>query len=149
MTLICEEAWALYIGPLSFRSVLSVLIRGKFFCMITGLHAILYSSDADKIRAFLRDVLGLKSVDAGHGWLIFAAPPAEFAAHPTEQNEKPHHELYLMCDDLKATIKELSDKGVQCSAITEAQWGLSTSIHLPDGGELGLYQPKHPTALEL
>ncbi|MGC2741943.1 MAG: VOC family protein [Candidatus Angelobacter sp.] len=117
--------------------------------MITGIHAILYSPDADKIRTFLRDVLGLKSGDAGHGWLIFAAPPTELAAHPTEQHEKPHHELYLMCDDLKATIKELSDKGVQCSEITEARWGSNTSIHLPDGGELGLYQPKHPTALGL
>ena len=66
-----------------------------------------------------------------------------------KQNEKPRHELYLMCDDLKATIKELSDKGIQCSAITEAPWGLNTSIHLPDGSELGLYQPKHPTALAL
>ena len=73
--------------------------------MISGLHAILYSPDADKVRAFLRDVLGLKSVDAGHGWLIFAAPPAELAAHPIEEGEKPHHELYLMCDDLKATMK--------------------------------------------
>jgi catechol 2,3-dioxygenase-like lactoylglutathione lyase family enzyme len=117
--------------------------------MILGLHAILYSPDADKARAFLRDVLGLKSVDAGHGWLIFAAPPAELAAHPTEENEKPHHELYLMCDDLKATMKELSDKNVQCGAITEARWGSITSIHLPGGGELGLYQPKHPTALKL
>jgi catechol 2,3-dioxygenase-like lactoylglutathione lyase family enzyme len=117
--------------------------------MILGLHAILYSPDADKVRALLRDVLGLKSVDAGHGWLIFAAPPAELAAHPTEKDEKPHHELYLMCDDLKATMKELSDKGVQCSAITEARWGSITSIHLPGGGELGLYQPKHPTAIKL
>jgi catechol 2,3-dioxygenase-like lactoylglutathione lyase family enzyme len=117
--------------------------------MILGLHAILYSPDADKIRAFLRDVLGLKSVDAGHGWLIFAAPPAELAAHPTEQNENPHHELYLMCDDLKATMKKLLDKGVQFGAITEARWGSITSIHLPGGGELGLYQPKHPTALKL
>jgi hypothetical protein len=117
--------------------------------MITGLHAILYSPDADNIRTFLRDVLGLKSVDAGHGWLIFAAPPTELAAHPTERDEKPRHELYLMCDDLKATIEELSEKGVQCSAITEAPWGLNTSIHLPDGGELGLYEPRHPTALKL
>jgi catechol 2,3-dioxygenase-like lactoylglutathione lyase family enzyme len=117
--------------------------------MITGLHAILYSPDADKIRAFLRDVLGFKSVDAGHGWLIFAAPPAELAAHPTDEGEKPHHELYLMCDDLKATVKELASKGVQCGAVMEARWGLSTSIHLPGGGELGLYQPGHPTALQL
>jgi catechol 2,3-dioxygenase-like lactoylglutathione lyase family enzyme len=117
--------------------------------MISGLHAILYSPDADKVRAFLRDVLGFKSVDAGHGWLIFAAPPAELAAHPTEEGEKPHHELYLMCDDLKATMSELADKGVKFGAITEARWGSVTSIHLPGGGQLGLYQPKHPTALGL
>ena len=117
--------------------------------MITGLHAILYAPDADKVRAFLRDVLGLKSVDAGHGWLIFAAPPAELAAHPIEEGEKPHHELYLMCDDLKATMQKLAGKGVQCSAVTEARWGSITSIDLPGGGTLGLYQPKHPTALGL
>jgi catechol 2,3-dioxygenase-like lactoylglutathione lyase family enzyme len=109
--------------------------------MILGLHAILYSPDADKVRAFLRDVLGLKSVDAGHGWLIFAAPPTELAAHPTERDEKPRHELYLMCDDLKATIKELSDKGVRCSAITEAHWGSITSIHLPGGECWGYTSP--------
>ncbi|MBZ5505363.1 MAG: extradiol dioxygenase [Acidobacteriia bacterium] len=117
--------------------------------MILGLHAILYSPDAERVRAFLRDVLGLKSVDAGHGWLIFAAPPAELAAHPVEEGEKPHHELYLMCDDLKATMKELESKGVKCGPVTEARWGSITSIHLPGGGGLGLYQPKHPTALKL
>jgi catechol 2,3-dioxygenase-like lactoylglutathione lyase family enzyme len=117
--------------------------------MITGLHAILYSPDAERGRAFLRDVLGLKSVDAGHGWLIFAAPPAEMAAHPTEPGEKPHHQLYLMCDDLEKTMLELRAKGVLCGTVTEARWGSITSIHLPGGGELGLYQPKHPTALGL
>jgi catechol 2,3-dioxygenase-like lactoylglutathione lyase family enzyme len=117
--------------------------------MITGLHAIIYSADAERVRAFLHDVLGLKSVDAGHGWLIFAAPPTELAAHPTEEGEKPHHELYLMCDDLKATMKDLESKGVKLGAVTEARWGSITSIHLPGGGELGLYQPKHPTALGL
>lgn len=117
--------------------------------MITGLHAIIYAHDADKVRAFLRDVLGFKSVDAGHGWLIFAAPPAEIAAHPTEAAEEPHHQLYLMCDDLKATMKDLQNKGVECGAVMEARWGSITSIQLPGGGELGLYQPKHPTALKL
>ena len=117
--------------------------------MILGLHAILYSPDADKARAFLRDVLGLKSVDAGHGWLIFAAPPAELAAHPVEKDEKPHHELFLMCDDLKATMRELAAKGVRCGAVAEARWGSITKIQMPGGGELGLYQPKHPTALKL
>ena len=117
--------------------------------MITGLHAILYSPDADKNRAFMRDVLGLKSVDASHGWLIFAAPPAELAAHPTEEDERPHHELYLMCDNLSTTMKDLEAKSVKCGPITEARWGSITSIHLPGGGTLGLYQPKHPTAQDL
>src|SRR5215467_6386484 len=117
--------------------------------MIIGLHSIIYSQNADKVRAFLRDVLGLKSVDAGHGWLIFAAPPAELAAHPVEQGGKPHHEFYLMCDDLPATIKDLQARGIQCDAVMEAPWGLATSIQLPGGGVLGLYQPKHPTALGL
>ena len=117
--------------------------------MISGLHAIIYSPDADKVRAFLRDVLGFKSVDAGHGWLIFAAPPAELAAHPTEEDEKPHHQLYLMCDDLQATMSEMESKGVKFGAVTEARWGSITTIHLPGGGGLGLYQPKHPTALGL
>jgi catechol 2,3-dioxygenase-like lactoylglutathione lyase family enzyme len=130
-------------------SVLSALISGKVFSMINGLHAILYAKDADKVRAFLRDVLGFKSVDAGHGWMIFAAPPAELAAHPTEEGDKPHHELYLMCDDLKATMKELESKGAKCCAVTEARWGSITTIQIPGGGQLGLYQPKHPTALNL
>jgi len=115
--------------------------------MITGLHAILYAPDAEKTRAFLRDVLGLKSVDAGHGWLIFALPPAELAAHPLEAGEGPRHELYLMCDDLHATMKDLKAKGVDCGELIEAAWGLGTTIHLPGGGALGLYQPKHRTAL--
>ncbi len=119
------------------------------FSVITGLHALIYANDADKIRVFLRDVLKLPSVDAGHGWLIFAAPPAEMAVHPVDEGAEPSHELYLMCDDLTATMKELATKGVQCGEVLEARWGSITTIHLPDGGELGLYQPKHPTALGL
>jgi catechol 2,3-dioxygenase-like lactoylglutathione lyase family enzyme len=115
--------------------------------MITGLHAILYSADADKVRAFFRDVLGLKWVDAGHGWLIFAAPPAEVAAHPTEAGQQPHHALYLMCDDLKTTMQELKMKGVMCGEVTEARWSSVTAIKLPGGGELGLYEPRHATAI--
>ena len=117
--------------------------------MIHGLHAIIYSPDADKVRAFLRDVLGFKSVDAGQGWLIFAAPPAEMAIHPMDRGDKPHQELYLMCDDLKSTMDDLSGKGVRCSQVTEARWGSVTRIQLPGGGELGLYQPRHPSALGL
>ncbi|SRR6266481_1406776 len=114
--------------------------------MINGVHALIYAKDADKVRAFLRDVLKFPSVDAGHGWLIFAAPPAELAIHPAD---RPSHELYLMCDDIKATMQELAEKGVQCGEVKEAPWGTVTTISLPGGGDLGLYQPKHPTALKL
>ncbi len=112
--------------------------------MITGAHAIIYSADADRVRAFFRDVLELPSVDAGHGWLIFALPPAEVAVHPSDSTAR--HELYLMCDDIRATVDELKTKDVQISRpITEERWGLVTAISLPDGGELGLYEPRHPT----
>ncbi len=115
--------------------------------MITGAHIILYSKDADADRRFLSDVIGFQSVDAGHNWLIFALPPSEAAVHPAGQNDV--HELYLMCDDLKAEIAALSAKGVHCSEVEEQRWGSITKISLPGGGTLGLYQPKHPTALGL
>jgi hypothetical protein len=115
--------------------------------MIFGAHVIVYSMDATADRAFFRELLGLSSVDAGHGWLIFALPPAEVAVHPAEENER--HELYLMCDDLKAEIAELGKKGVRCSEVQEARWGSISKIRLPGGSEVGLYQPKHPTALAL
>jgi catechol 2,3-dioxygenase-like lactoylglutathione lyase family enzyme len=115
--------------------------------MISGAHIVFYSKDAEADRAFLRDVLGFKSVDAGHGWLIFALPPSEAAVHPAENNDT--HELYLMCDDLKAEIVSLSAKGVACSQVEEQRWGSITRMTLPGGGTLGLYQPKHLTALGL
>src|SRR5580693_4454658 len=115
--------------------------------MIFGAHVILYSKDAAADRAFLRDVLRLSSVDAGHGWLIFALPPAEVAVHPAEENGR--HELYFMCDDLQAEIAALAEKGIRCSDVQEARWGSITHIPLPGGGAVGLYQPKHPTALTL
>jgi catechol 2,3-dioxygenase-like lactoylglutathione lyase family enzyme len=113
--------------------------------MIFGAHVIVYSKDAAADRAFLREVLGFSSVDAGQGWLIFALPPAEVAVHPAETNDR--HELYFMCDDLKAEISTLGNKGVQCSAVENARWGSITKIRLPGGSEVGLYQPRHPTAL--
>ena len=112
--------------------------------MITGAHSIIYTTDPDGVRAFFRDVLELPSVDAGHGWLIFALPPAEVAAHPTE--DAPRCELYLMCDDIRSTVAELEAKGVEfVRPIAEERWGLVTAIKLPGGGELGLYEPRHPT----
>ena len=114
--------------------------------MITGAHAIIYSRDADGVRAFLEDVLELPSVDAGGGWLIFALPPAEVAAHPTEGAAAC--ELYLMCDDIGSTVDELAAKGVSFTRpIAEERWGSVTAIALPGGGELGLYEPKHPRPL--
>ena len=113
--------------------------------MIFGAHVIVYSKDATADRAFLQDILGFASVDAGHGWLIFALPPAEVAVHPAKDNDR--HELYFMCDDLGAEIRTLGEKGIQCSEVQEARWGSVTKIRLPGGSEVGLYQPKHPSAL--
>jgi len=115
--------------------------------MITGAHVIVYSKDVEADRAFLREILGFPSVDAGHGWLIFALPPAEVAVHPSEQSDR--HELYLICDDLRAEIVALSEKGVQGLKVQEERWGSLITIPLPGGGKIGLYQPKHPTALAL
>jgi len=113
--------------------------------MVVGAHVIVYSKDATADRAFFREVLGFSSVDAGHGWLIFALPPTEVAVHPAEENDR--HELYFMCDDLKAEVSALREKGVRCSEVQEAKWGSITRIRLPGGGEVGLYQPTHPSAL--
>jgi catechol 2,3-dioxygenase-like lactoylglutathione lyase family enzyme len=113
--------------------------------MIFGAHVIIYSKDAATDRAFLRDILGFAFVDAGDGWLIFALPPSELAVHPAEKNGP--HELFFMCNDLKAEISSLHEKGVECSEVQPARWGLMTKIRLPGGGEVGLYQPKHSTSL--
>src|SRR4026207_427387 len=113
--------------------------------MIFGAHVIVYSKDAAADRAFFRDVLGFSSVDAGDGWLIFALPPAEVAVHPAEGTDR--HELFLMARDLKAEIWALGSKGIHCSEVQEARWGSIARIQLPGGGELGIYQAKHPSAL--
>jgi predicted enzyme related to lactoylglutathione lyase len=115
--------------------------------VITGAHAIIFTTDPGAVRAFFRDVVKLQSVDAGDGWLIFALPPAELAAHPADEDEG-HHELYLMCDDVHTTVEELRKQGVRFTRpITDAGWGLLTAIELPDGHELALYQPRHATPL--
>jgi catechol 2,3-dioxygenase-like lactoylglutathione lyase family enzyme len=116
--------------------------------VIIGAHTIIFSDDADATRAFLRDVLGFPFVDAGGGWPIFKLPPGELASHPDEHGGR--HELYLMCDDVHATVAELKAKGVQFTAdISDQGWGLLTSMKLPGGGELGLYEPRHPKAIDL
>jgi predicted enzyme related to lactoylglutathione lyase len=116
--------------------------------MIGGVHTILYSKQPDLVRAFLRDVLEFPFVDAGHGWLIFTAPPCELAVHPAEERGYP--ELYLLCRDVKAEVARLQAKGVEFTEpIKEQRWGLVTKLRLPDGEILGLYEPKHPMAIEL
>jgi predicted enzyme related to lactoylglutathione lyase len=112
--------------------------------VINGVHAVVFSPQAEKVRAFFADVLGLSSVDAGGGWLIFALPPAELAVHPADGDTRP--ELYLMCDDIQATLAELRDKGVEVARdITDQGWGRLAAIRLPDGGELPIYEPRHPS----
>lgn len=125
--------------------------------MIIGTHVLFYSADPEADRAFFRDGLGFRAVDAGGGWLIFALPPAEAGIHPVEKGETRHQMhggrsllgavVYLMCDDLQGEIKRLQAKKIECSAVETAEWGSKTTFRLPSGGEIGLYQPAHPTAI--
>jgi len=125
--------------------------------MITGAHFLLYSKDPEADRLFFRDVLGFRAVDAGGGWLVFALPPAEMGVHPSNGDFVQRHAehalcgsvLYLMCDELHSFVESLQAKNVSCTEIGEAEWGLATTIRLPSGGEIGLYQPTHRTALDL
>ncbi len=113
--------------------------------MIFGAHLVFYSADAEADRAFLAEVFGFNSVDAGNGWLIFGLPPAEVALHPAGA---PAAELYLMCDYIGAEVRALTERGVTCSPLEEPRWGSVTKVRLPSGAEIGLYQPRHPTAIE-
>ena len=116
--------------------------------MICGAHVVLYSKNPAADRSFFRDVLGMASVDAGDGWLIFGLPPAEAAFHPEEgAASEGRHELYLLSDDLEGEMARLAGKGVVCGPVQQAEWGSSTRIQLPGGGTLGLYQPRHPVAI--
>jgi hypothetical protein len=107
---------------------------------------VVYSKNADADRAFFKDVLGFRSVDAGHGWLIFAVPAAEVAFHPDNENNK--HEMYFTCDDIKAQMADLRKKHVELGETSEERWGTCTTISLPGGGTIGLYQPKHPVTFQ-
>jgi catechol 2,3-dioxygenase-like lactoylglutathione lyase family enzyme len=114
--------------------------------VIIGVHAIIFTRDAEADRAFFREVLNLPSVDAGGGWLIFALPPAELAAHPTDGEAR--HELYLMCDDVRVTIEELRAKGIEfTNEISDEGFGLMTTFQLPGGSEIALYEPRHPSPI--
>ncbi len=116
--------------------------------MINGAHVIVYSRDAEADRAFIRDVLGFAGVDAGRGWMIFKLPPAEVAVHPTDGEAV--QELHLMCDDIEATLADLTERGVEiASPVSHEGWGSRATIRLPSGSELSLYQPRHPVAYDL
>jgi catechol 2,3-dioxygenase-like lactoylglutathione lyase family enzyme len=114
--------------------------------MINGAHIVIYTRDPEADRALFRDVLKFPSVDAGRGWLLFALPQAEAAFHDSEKNDA--HELFLMCDNIDATLKELKGKKVEVSEVTEQRWGKLATLTLPGGGKLGIYEPKHPTAFQ-
>jgi hypothetical protein len=109
--------------------------------MIIGAHSIIYSKKPDADREFLRDVLKMPNVDVGGGWLIFGLPPSEVAVHPSEENDV--HEFYLMCEDVKAFVKEMKKRKIECEPIQSMGWGSLTQVKLPGGGKLGVYQPRH------
>jgi hypothetical protein len=124
--------------------------------MVNGAHFLLYSKDPEADRAFLRDVLGFRSVDAGRGWLIFTLPPAEIAVHPSDEASARNTDegvvaaaFYLLCDNLKSTMRSLKAKKASFTPVQDAPWGIVTTLPLPSGAKIGLYQPKHPTAVEL
>ncbi|MFE0463745.1 VOC family protein [Kitasatospora sp. NPDC058965] len=116
--------------------------------MINGAHVVVHSREPEADRAFFRDVLAYPHVDAGGGWLIFRLPPAELAVHPTDG--APAQELYLMCEDVEAAVHALTGRGVEFTQpLTDARWGRVTRFRLPGGAEVGLYQPRHPRAVDL
>ena len=137
-----RESWKcsserLILGPvMSFRDRMT----------ISGAHVVLYSTDAEADRKFFRDVLRFRHVDAGDGWLIFALPPSEVAVHPAKSpKEEEGHSLFLMCDDLDATMNRLRKKKVKCKVVGNERWGRAAMIKLPSGAEIGLYEPRHPS----
>jgi predicted enzyme related to lactoylglutathione lyase len=118
---------------------------------IIGAHALLYSSQPEKLRAMLRDAFGWKHVDAGGGWLIFALPPAELGVHPAEgptHDAGVRHQISFMCDDIHATIRELRGKGVEVKGAPQTEsYGITVMLGLPGGVEVMLYEPRHATAI--
>jgi hypothetical protein len=109
--------------------------------MIIGAHSIIYSKSPEADRALLREVFGLPHVDVGDGWLIFGLPPSELAVHPSEKNDV--HEFFLISDDIDAFVRKMGKRGVACGPVRNEGWGLLTSVTLPGGGKLGVYQPRH------
>jgi hypothetical protein len=135
-------------GRMGLTAGLMVNKNEELSPMITGIHSLLYTKDAEGLRTFLRDVLEFPSIDVGHGWLIYGLPPSELGVHPTEG--KGYTEMHLMCDDIEATVAKLKSKGVEfLGPVSQQPWGLAVQFRIPGGGEMGLYQPRHPTALHL
>jgi catechol 2,3-dioxygenase-like lactoylglutathione lyase family enzyme len=117
------------------------------FAMIQGAHIVIHTKDPEADRTFFRDVLKFPAVDAGHGWLIFAMPPLEAAFHDSSHNDQ--YEFFLMCDDIAATLKDLTSKDVMVSDVSDQRWGKLASLTLPGGGKIGVYEPSHPSPLHL
>jgi hypothetical protein len=139
-------AGAAPVPPWRVRLAFQAVADGSNDLGVTGVHAIVFSPEADRVRAFFRDVLQLPHVDAHGGWLIFALPPAEIAVHPAKDSGR--HELFLMCEDIQATMAALERRGVSTTGgVIEESWGLWTTIVMPDGGGLKVYQPTHPSPL--
>jgi hypothetical protein len=109
--------------------------------MTSGIHIVIYSKNAEADKAFFKDILKLTSVDVGHGWLIFGLPPSELAVHPSSDTE--HHEIYLMCDDIKAFVQQMQKQKIECGEVQNQGWGQLVQLTLPGGGKLGVYQPRH------
>ena len=109
--------------------------------MITGAHTVIYSTNPEADRVFLRDVLKLTNVDVGDGWLIFGLPPSEVAVHPSDTNDV--QEFYLICDDIHRFVEEMQRHKVSCQPVQDQGWGLQTHLELPGGGKLGVYEPRH------
>ena len=128
------------------RATVSRVADGSNELGVTGVHAIVFSPEADRVRAFFRDVLELSHVEAHDGWPIFALPPAEIAVHPAQDGGR--HELFLMCEDIDATIAELERRGIETTGgVIDEGWGRWTTIVMPDGAGLKVYQPTHPSPI--
>ncbi len=110
--------------------------------MINGAHCIIYSTNSEADRGFLKDVLNLPSVDVGQGWLIFGLPPSEIAIHPAAETGG-RHELFLMCPDVEAFVTEMERRGIACTDVSDQGWGLLTEVTLPGGGKISAYEPRH------
>jgi predicted enzyme related to lactoylglutathione lyase len=118
--------------------------------MITAVHTLVYADDADRARAFFRDVLQWPSADAGHGWLIFRTGPSELGVHPTDPATGQHHQISLVCDDIRATVADLRDRGVEFTQdVRDDGFGLTAVFAVPGGGGMMIYEPRHPSAFDL